>query len=479
VLCLAAACAAAGFFAQGGSDAAGAGAGPPNVVVILTDDQDAASMRVMDQTRRLLVKKGVKFTRNYATFPLCCPSRATYLTGQYSHNHGVRGNHLPDGGFLLFDDSATSAVALDNVGYRTAWVGKFLNGYPNFARAHPGDIPAGFDRWFAGLTGRMFDWRVNDDGDIKRIRTSERNYQTDVYARIGERFIRRSLATGDPFFLTLGPLAPHGEPKRDQPPNPRPAPRHRGAFKNEPLPKPASFNEADMSDKPSFISDNRSLDRDARMRLRDRNRDRLASLLAVDDMIAGVVELLKRERALRDTYIIFTSDNGYLLGEHRESGKSLLYEESAQVPFVIRGPGLADGGKHRGPTGNVDIVPTILDAAGAPAAGQVDGISLLPAAQNPGQGTGRVLLLENRRSSGVEDGRYVYIEHDLDDSGGPEEFELYDLRRDPRQLENLNVVDAPEVREDVLEQRPGLAAVRDSLADQLDDLRNCDGNECH
>jgi N-acetylglucosamine-6-sulfatase len=478
LLAVALACAAAGVLAQG-NDAAGAGGGRPNVVVILTDDQDAASMHVMRKTRRLLIREGVKFSRHYATFPLCCPSRASYLTGQYAHNHGVRGNHLPDGGFLLFDDSATAATAMRARGYRTAWVGKFLNGYPNFARAHPGDIPAGFSRWFAGLTGRMFDWFANDEGDIKRIRKKARNYQTDVYTRVGERFIRRSVRVGDPFFLTLGPLAPHGEPKRDEFPNPRPAPRHQGAFKRAPLPKPSSFNEAKVRDKPSFIRQVGRLDREDRERIRDRYRSRLASLLAVDDMVGDIVKTLRERNALRDTYIIFTSDNGYMLGEHRQTGKSLLYEESARVPMIIRGPGVRNGAAHHEPTGNVDVMPTILDIGNASAGAQVDGVSLLRSARRPGRNTGRVILLENRRSAGVEDGRYVYIEHDLDDDGGTEEFELYDLRRDPRQNRNLHAVDAPEVRPGVLEQRPGLAGVRDSLADQLDDLRNCDGAACH
>ncbi len=460
----------------------GAAAGPvderPNVVVILTDDQDARSLKVMEQTRNLLVKRGVKFSRHYATFPLCCPSRASYLTGQYAHNHGVMDNNLPDGGFLKFDDSATSAVSLAAAGYQTAWIGKYLNGYPPYARSNPDDIPDGITRWYAGLTSRMFNWFVNDDGEIAKLERSAENYQTDVYARESRRFIRGSLATGQPFFLTVSPLAPHGEPKRSDDPNPRPAPRHKGAFEHEPLPKPRAFNEADVDDKPSFVRDQEPLDSQYRQRLRDRYRARLASLLAVDDLVAGVVEELRESGALRNTYIMFTSDNGYLLGEHRLSGKTQLYEESAKVPMIIRGPDLPDGAKHEQPTANVDLMPTILELAEASALAPVDGASLLPVAQNPEADTDRVVLLENRRSSAVEDGRYVYVEHDSVDEGGVDEYELYDLQRDPRQLENLHIVDAAAVRPEVLSQRPELFGIRNALADRLDDLRDCQGAGC-
>ena len=232
-------------------------------------------------------------------------------------------------GFLELDQSTTSAVALRQAGYRTAWIGKYLNGYPSFARKHPHAIPKGYSRWYAGITGRMFDWVVNDDGRLERLPNTTRNYQTDVYTRQGLRFIRQSDKARKPFFLTLAPLAPHGEPKRTEFPDPRPAPRHEGRFRHRPLPSGGSFNEADVHEKPKFVRNRDPLDRRERLRLRDRYRSRLASLLAVDDLVQRVVRGLKRANELRNTYIVFTSDNGFLLGEHRLTGKTLLYEESA------------------------------------------------------------------------------------------------------------------------------------------------------
>jgi N-acetylglucosamine-6-sulfatase len=432
----------------------------PNFVVIMSDDQEADSLRAMPQTRRLLARHGVKFTRHYAVFPLCCPSRATYLTGQYPHNHGVTANR----GFLDFDDTSTSVVALHRAGYRTAWMGKYLNGYPSYARKHPNDIPAGYSRWFAGITGRMFNWVVNNDGRLQRL-DGPRNYQTDVYTRQGRRFMRQSMKADKPFFLTLAPLAPHGEPKRSEYPDPRPAPRDEGAFAHEPLPKPESFNEANVSDKPKFVRNHDRLDRATRLKLRDRYRSRLASLLAVDDMVGAVVRDLRRAGELRNTYIVYTSDNGFLLGEHRLAGKTFLYEESAQVPMILRGPGLEDGGEHRQPTGNIDVAATIYDATGVLPLTPPDGVSLIPAAKNPDAITGRRIVLENRRSTGIEDGRYVYIEHEYDDDEVVDEIELYDLASDPLQLTSLH-------------DDPDYNAIQNDLADALDDLRNCAGSEC-
>ena len=451
----------------------------PNIVVILTDDQDTSSLRVMKQTRRLLVRKGVKFNRHYATFPLCCPSRASYLTGQFSHNHGVRGNRQPEGGFLELDDSATAAVSMRAAGYKTAWIGKFLNGYGNYARGNPDDIPDGFNRFYAGLTSRMYDWVVNDDGEIRRLPKSDQNYQTDVYTRQSKRFMRAKLRRGKPFFLTIAPLAPHGEPKRDAVPNPRPAPRHANKFTHAKLPHPASFNEKDVSDKPLFIRRQNRLDIAKRRKVRDRYRSRLASLLAVDDMVHAVVRELRRGGELDNTWIIFTSDNGYSLGEHRHTGKTLLYEESAKVPMIVRGPGVPRGATHSEPTANIDLMPTILQLGDASAQAPVDGVSVRSVARNPGAETGRVLLLENRNSAGVQDGRYSYLEHDTDDDGQVDEYEFYDLKTDRAQMDNLHTLDAPVLRPDVVSERPGLVDVRDSLADQLDDLRDCVGAQCH
>jgi arylsulfatase A-like enzyme len=380
-------------------------------------------------------------------------------------------------GFPQLRQETTVAAALSAAGYETAWMGKFLNGYPNVARREPEAIPAGFSRWYAGITGRNFNFVVDDQGALVKI-TGGGNDQTDVYAAESEEFIRDSVRTGAPFFLTIATLPPHGEPKRrGKYPNPRSSKRHEGAFDDERLPQPNSFNEADVSDKPLYVSGRPRVSTATKARLLDHHRSRLASLLDVDDLVAGVVAELDRVGELDDTYIFFTSDNGYLQGEHRLVGKSVLYEESARVPLILRGPGVAAGAVHHGLTANVDVTATIYDVTGVEPLVELDGLSLIPAGKRPRTALRRTLLLENLRSRGVEDGRYVYIEHDSDDALGADEYELYDLLTDPLELENLSVVGAPRVRADVLARRPALAGVRDRLARRLAQLRDCAGTE--
>jgi N-acetylglucosamine-6-sulfatase len=442
--------------------AAQAGDDPrPNVIVVMTDDQTARSVRVMEETRRLLAGHGVSFANSFASFPLCCPSRVTYLTGQYAHNHGVTSRS----GFPQFDDTRTTAVALQQEGYETGWVGKFVNGYPAHGREFPEDIPAGFDRWFVGLTGRMFDWSANDQGVITPFGSGPRSYQTDVYTREAGAFIRQSARAGQPFFLTVAPLAPHGEPRRQgRWPNPRPAPRDEGTFADVPLPEPPSLNEEDVSDKPEFLQEPR-LSRGQLEDLGRRHRSRLESLLAVDRMVKRLMDRVVEAGERRDTYFVFTSDNGFLLGEHRLTGKVLLYEESARVPLIIRGPGLREDVRRRQPVANVDLAATILDITETAPLEQLDGRSLLPLATSPSVAKNRNVLLENRTSSGVRSRRYFYAEHDRPQDGTIDAFELYDLRRDPFQLRNRYGA-------------PGYDRVTDSLEQRLDRLRDCAGSDC-
>ncbi len=439
----------------------------PNVVVVMTDDQAVGDLRVMHRTRRLLARKGVTFRNYFTTFPECCPSRATYLTGQYDHNEGVSTNRC----FSDLDQSTTMAVALQRAGYRTGWVGKFLNGYPGFAHDNPEDIPQGFSRWWGETRGLMYKGRVDANGTIKIFR---HRYLTNVYADLGARFIRRSAASGSPFWLTVATLAPHGEPKRKGLyPNPRPAPQDRGAFRDAPLPRPPSFNERDVRDKPRFLRYPR-LQPDEIRDLRKRYHSRLESLLAVDRLVAKLVRQVRAAHQLRNTWFIFTSDNGFMLGEHRMVGKKKLYEESERVPLIIRGPRgkLPRGAVRRQLTGNVDLAPTILRIAGAAPLDVVDGRSLLPLARDRKAGHGRAILYSNQEAVGVRVPGWVLIEHDQDHDGTPDAFELYDLRRDPYELRNLyrRSLDA--------KRHPHLAAVRERLAARLAELRSCSGAGC-
>ena len=453
--------AAPAAFALGGGEASaqdpgGAGAaGPPNVVVVMTDDQDARSVRVMETISRI-GRRGTTFENFFATFPLCCPSRATFFTGQYAHNHGVRDNRPPDGGYRAFDDRGSLAPTLQAAGYRTGFVGKYLNGYgdPRLG-GDPDEIPRGWTEWYGKTEGELYDYTLNENGRLRHYGDDRRDYQTDVLARKAVGFIGRSARRHAPFFLTLSTQAPHDEEFAP----PRPAPRHRGAFRDEPLAAPPSFNERDVSDKPSFVSEHPRLTRQAIDRLRRLYRARLASLLAVDEAVARLLEELRRTGELSNTLVIFTSDNGYLLGEHRLSRKTLLYEESAKVPLVMRGPGVPAGATLPQVTGNIDLAPTILDVADVEPRLVMDGRSLLPLAADPALSDGRDMLLENDRSLAVRTSRFMYAEH-------PDgEVELYDLDRDPYQLVSRHG-------------DPSYNAVQRQLAARLMELEGCGGEQC-
>jgi arylsulfatase A-like enzyme len=446
-----------------GEDQANAGRGKkPNVVVVMTDDQDVRSLRVMGAVKRQLQRKGTTFRNSFASFPLCCPSRVTFLTGQYAHNHRVLSNTPPEGGFESFRDKRTLATSLKRAGYRTGWIGKYLNGYGAERGGSPRYIPPGWDEWrvLTARPNRLHGYTLNENGRLRDYGSEPRDYQTDVFARKAARFIQRSARHPKPFFLTVATGAPHSEGGRTPGSlNPRPARRHKDRFRQAQLPDSPSFNEANVSDKPSFVRNRPRLDRERRRKLTLRYRGRLASLLAVDDAVDEIVRQLREERELGGTVIIFTSDNGFLLGEHRLFAKTALYEESIRVPLIVRGPGFGRGAKRGQPTGNVDLAPTILDLAGARPGRAIDGRSLLPLARGPSVGADRDILLENLKSTGIRTRRFMYAEH----RGG--ERELYDLAADPFQLRSRH-------------DDPAFRRVREQLADRLSSLRNCSGNTC-
>jgi arylsulfatase A-like enzyme len=459
----------------GGVPAAAAGPAPVNVVVVMTDDQRIDDMSVMPKTKERLGRYGVAFRRSYATFPLCCPARVSYLTGQYAHNHGVTGNLAPEGIFDFMEDSqVTSTVpyALQQAGYRTAFYGKYLNGYAVVAKQKDGSlyIPPGYDDWRAGtIVGKMFEWEQAIRGEVRLWGSDPADYQTDVLKRQSVHFIRANLDKEVPFFLTISPLAAHKEGRRaviDPLHNPRPAVRHRKITDDIPLRKRPSFNEADVEDKPNLVKDKDRLDAQAREQARHSQNDRLGSLLSVDDLVERVVAVLREERALRRTLVIFTSDNGYMLGEHRLFGKNTIYEESARVPLLMRGAGLPKDEVVRSLVGTVDLAPTIYDVTGVAPLLPQDGVSLFEVVADPAAYADRELLIETTRAAALRTGPYKYVEIGANQGGVPEEFELYDLRADPYELNSRHA-------------DPAYAGVRLQLAARLAALRDCAGNNCH
>ena len=441
--------------------------GKPNIVVVMTDDQTVESLRVMANVNTLLARQGTTFANNFASFPLCCPSRTTYITGQYGHNHTIMGNAAPTGGYdkLAPTHANTLPAWLQAAGYTTVHLGKYLNGY---GRTNPTAVPPGWTEWYGSTdpsTYQFYNYRLNENGRLVVYGTGAANYQADVYNRKSVEIVRRLAAGPKPFFYSVAFLAPHsGGPRdSDDPANlgtPSPAPRHRNAFGNQPLPAPPSLNEADMSDKPAAMRNRPLLTTNRLNAVRESYQQRLESLLAVDEAVRDLIATLESARVLDRTYVIFTADNGFFHGEHRvPAGKVLVYEPSVRVPLIIRGPGIPRGVTRTNLTANVDLAPTILDIAGGRAARRMDGRTLLPFARDRLRRSGRDILLETTTYSAIRTPRHVFVQH----STG--EQELYDLVVDPHQLTSFHA-DAR------------YAGLKNELARRLTILRTCAGDVC-
>ncbi len=446
---------------------------PPNIVVIMADDlsvgllNNALRQGWMPNLRQKIITPGTTFAKSFVSDSLCCPSRSTFLTGQYAHNHGVLDNSLPIGGVTKLQDHATIATCLQKAGYRTGHVGKYLNGYgEDKVKDNPTDdpnyVPPGWDRWQATVgttTYQMYDYTLNDNGKLIQYGSTPNDYQTDVIARRSAGFINESEIVNDtkPFFLVITPLAPHFEIGQGayrmnygSQATVRPAPRHQGSANNILLPRGFSFNEQDISDKPSWLINHfPPLNTENIDNLQRIYRDKLESLRAVDDLIGTVVSTLETNQELENTVLIFTSDNGYTLGEHRLWQKMYSYEEAIKVPLFIRLP----GGVTRHSTDrfalNNDLAPTIVELAGAVPEIEMDGRSLIPLLKKLKLPDWRKRFLVEHwngpqfpilpnytairtSSAAIQTPNQLYIEYD----GGEREF--YDLVTDPSQLQSLH-----------------------------------------
>ncbi len=346
----------------------------PNIIMIITDDLDAGPISHMPNLQSQLIERGTTFENAFVTDPLCCPSRATILSGQYAHNHEILSNEPPHGGFEKFramgHQNSTVATWLQSENYKTILVGKYLNGYEG---TH---VPPGWDEWYA-VSGNYMSTDLNENGLIVTY-DPERDHLDDVLADRATGYVGRPgggapsfFVPHRPFFMWVGTTAPH------QPADP--APRHADAFADVSLPRPPSFDESDVSDKPAWIRDNPPLNPEQISFAEDLYRKRLQSMLAVDEMIGQLVEALKASGELDETYLFFTSDNGWHAGEHRlTSGKWTAYEEDIRVPLIVRGPGVPEGRKLDHLVLNNDLAPTFADLAGAEVPSFVDGRSLEP-----------------------------------------------------------------------------------------------------
>ena len=445
----------------------------PNIVVLMTDDQTLESMRVMTRTNTLLGGRGATFTRSFVNYSLCCPSRATLFTGQYAHNHGVLGNGPPAGGYGRLDRSNWLPVWLQQAGYRTMHVGKFLNGYGRLA---PTEVPTGWNDWHGTVdpsTYRFWGYTVNENGILRSYGTAAREpqlYSTDFFATRAKELIASAAPSEQPFFLSVAFVAPHsGQPRDPDDPQsqgtPSPAPRHVNAFATEPAPAAPSFNEADMSDKPLSMQRRRPISVVRANGIQENYRQRLESLLAVDEAVESILVALNTAGELKDTLVLFTSDNGFFHGEHRvQAGKLLPYEPSIKLPLLMRGPGVPRGETPGQLVTNADLAPTILDAADARPGRAPDGRSLLRLFEDPGVQWGRELLLEGGSNSGLtytglRNYRWKYVEHTTG------EVEMYDLVNDPDELTSLHA-------------DPAFTPIRTAMAARLAALRGCAGSSC-
>ncbi|NYJ01860.1 arylsulfatase A-like enzyme [Nocardioides thalensis] len=443
----------------------------PNVVLFVTDDQTLDELAVMPRTRRLIGDAGTTFRQAIAQYPLCCPSRATLLTGQVAHNHGVLGNEEPWGGYGHFDETETLPLWLQDAGYRTAMVGKYLNGYPDPADQDGAThVPDGWTDWYVPVVGpyQYRSFTVNENGTL----VPRRQYQSTWTAETVSSLVREYAEGEAPFFVWSGFLAPHvgGPVEADDPTGegrvgtPAVEDRYRDTVAGGLPPKP-SRHEADLSDKPSWLEERSALDPAA---MNELFRQRRESLRSVDDAIARVVDTLAAVGELDDTVLVFTSDNGTMLGEHGFNQKIYGYEESIRVPLLMAGPGIARGAVRDQLVSLTDLPATILDLARAKPGLPQDGVSLVDATNDHDHLADRHLLLEaggwpnedqQRLYTGIRtsDGRVLLRYFD----GW---VETYDLADDPFQLDGTTSE----------AERPW----REELLAELDRLETCAGKEC-
>jgi N-acetylglucosamine-6-sulfatase len=434
----------------------------PSIVMILTDDEDLASHRVMAKTKALLEDQGAVFDNYFVSYSFCCPSRSTILRGQYPHNHRIEGNEWPAGGYEKFaalgHPSSTIATWLSAAGYHTAFFGKLMNGYePEKHKPLPG-----WDEWHGvGGTFANFNYTLNENGKVVHYGSAPQDHLTDVLARKAAETIRHA-DPSRPLFVYIAPYDPHSPAT--------PTPRHAGLYVDEPLPQPPSFDEADVSDKASYVRNQPPLQAWQKEALTRHNRERLRALRAVDDMVETVVDALQATGRLANTYVVYSSDNGFHMGQHRLFvGKTTAYEEDIHVPLIVRGPGVPAGQRIEQMVLNNDLAPTFAAIAGAATPSFVDGRSFLPLFAKPKLPWRKSFALERRQMEtheltgvavfdAIRTMRHTYIEY------GTGERELYDLARDPFQLTNVAKTADPDLVH--------------ALAERLAELKNCASTNC-
>ncbi len=461
--------------------------------MIVTDDQTLAQMNseVMPETSALFAG-GTEFRNSITVSPSCCPSRAAFLSGEYPHNNGVLSN---DPGYPgLTHKSNVLPVWMQQAGYRTAHFGKFLNHFGSVAG--PAATPPGWDRWYTSIDYRYYNYRVANDGAIKRYGDRPRDYITRRITAAATKYIRKRAGHRNPVYVQIDHFAPHSE----QASTPgrctgaaQPDPDDAALYLDEPLPQSAldpaarSFNEEDNSDKSPAIAGRPALGDHVIGKITQRYRCQLAALAGVDRSVAEIETALKDAGALRKTAIFFTSDNGFFHGEHRlPNNKGLPYEEGIRVPLLARLPRAMAGAQPAAvdePVANIDLAPTFLELAGGATpcnssdrCRRLDGRSLLDLLQGDDSAwpEDRRLLVEQGRIqyfcapyTAIWGATEMLAQFPTGDGEGNcgIETEHYDMEQDPMQLDNLFPADPS----------TPLYAREQDLTGRLEGMKSCSG----
>jgi N-acetylglucosamine-6-sulfatase len=441
----------------------------PNILFILADDMDYAVLDFMPNVKALLIDQGASFDHFFANVALSGPSRATILSGQYSHNHGVT---LDKPVTAAFGKAYTSQLeqhmiplAMKMAGYETSYIGKYINGYPGGAGLTY--TPPGWDNWASPVRGNAYveySYTLLHNGKMEVHGKTDADYGTDVYTTLAIDAMKKAASESKPFFVYLGVYAPH-EPAFA-------AKRHLDLFADATAPHNPSFDEADVNDKPKYIQSLARLTARSQRQIDALYRKRLQSLQALDEDIAKLIDVLKTNGQLDNTYIFFSSGNGFHLGNHRMTiGKEAPYDEDIRIPLVVRGPGVTAKLTLTYLAGTVDLAPTFADIAGTTADRSVDGRSLrrLWSDEPPHpQDWRQAYLIEHWTASklsrgvpefaGLRTADYTYVEY------ATGEIELYDLHSDPNELDNFATKADP--------------ALLKTLAERLAEIRKCAGENC-
>ncbi|WP_328429198.1 sulfatase family protein [Streptomyces sp. NBC_00443] len=454
-----------------------AAAEKPNIVFVLTDDMSSNLLPYMPEVQKLR-SQGTTFSDFVVSNSLCCPSRASIFTGRYPHNTGVLSNDGPNGGFGAFRSSGeerdTFATALQAKGYRTAMMGKYLNGYgpTDSVGGQKPYVPPGWNQWdVVGGGYQGYDYKLAHNHRIESYGHRPKDYLTDVLSKKGTAFVRKSAAANKPFLLEIALFTPHGPST--------PAPRHENAFPGLNAPRSPAFDTL-PTNAPSWLARQDRLTQREKSTIDRKFRKRAQALQSVDGMIGNLRNALTSAGVADNTYIVFGSDNGFHLGEYRlKAGKQTAFDTDVRVPLVIAGPGVAAGRTSNAQVSNIDLAPTFQRIGGAPVSSRVDGHSLLPLLDGGSDANWRTTnLIEHRhadKSPGDPDNdggesisppnyhvlrtdSYTYVEY------GSGAREYYDLRTDPYQLHNT------------VGQLGG--ARLEKLHDALTRLKNCRGDGC-